>query len=161
MPPDAWAGAGVWMVSLNLHLAREMQTVFLVHTAFCLCHGGIDPPRCPLGSQTLQQFVSKRLHCLQLSQSFSQTTLALPWLLSSFFSRCTFWALAQKAPPRLAFPRESLSACTTPQHLQDDKLWQVTRRDGDGEAGNGAGWQERVAHTGSYPSTEEITFIPE
>lgn len=32
------------MASLNLRLAREMQTVFPVHTAFCLCHGWDEPP---------------------------------------------------------------------------------------------------------------------
>lgn len=82
------------MASLNLRLAREMQTVFLVHTAFCLCRGGIKPLRCSLGSQTLPQLISEWLHCLQLLQGFSQTTLALQWLLISFFPRCTFWALA-------------------------------------------------------------------
>lgn len=72
MPLDAQAGAEGWMTSLNLHLAKEMQTLFLVHTAFCLCCGEINPRRCSLGSETLQQFISEQLHCLQLSQGFSQ-----------------------------------------------------------------------------------------
>lgn len=94
MPPDAQAGAGGWMASLNLHSAREMQSIFPVHAAFCLCRGGINPPRCSLGSQALQRFVSERLHCLQLSRGFSQTTLALQQLLISFFPCRVFWALA-------------------------------------------------------------------
>lgn len=94
MSPDALAGAEGWMASLNLLLATEMQTVFPVHTAFCLCCGGIIRLRCSFSSQTLQQLVSERLHCLQHLQGCSQITLALQWLLISLFPCWAFWALA-------------------------------------------------------------------
>lgn len=105
MSPDALAGAEGWMASLNLRWATEMQAVFPVHAAFCLCCGGIIPLRRSFSSQTLQQLVSERLHCLQHSQGCSQVTLALRWLLISLFPCRAFWALAFKAPSGLVFPR--------------------------------------------------------
>lgn len=47
MSLDAWAEAEGWLASLHLLLAREVQAVLSVHTAFCLCHGGISPELLP------------------------------------------------------------------------------------------------------------------
>lgn len=107
------------MASLNPHLAREMQTVFPgEYTAFCLCRGGINPLRCSLGSQTLQQFMSERLHRLQLLHGFSQTTLALQWLLISFFPlavRFGLWPrkhhLGWFSPEKPPLPAQPHSIC--------------------------------------------------
>lgn len=47
MSLDGWAEAESWLASLNLLLAGEMQAILPVHTAFCLCHGGISPEMLP------------------------------------------------------------------------------------------------------------------
>lgn len=117
-----------------------------MHTAFCLCHDGINPLRCSLGSQTLQQFMSERLHRLQLLQGFSQTTLALQRLLISFFPSLYVLGFGLESTTWAGFPQRSPSACTTPRHLWDDKLLWVTARDGDTGRSRRAGWQGLLAH---------------
>lgn len=95
------------MASFNLHSSRETQTVPPAHAAFCLCLVGIKPLRCSCGSQTLQQFVSERLHRLQLAQGFSQTTLVFAVASHQLFPSLYVLGFGLESTTWAGFPQRS------------------------------------------------------